>query len=448
MSAAPVVTGEAVSPRRRLPALPRVLLVLLLCCFVGRAALAVTIATVRPHAAREGDTVTYLRPARALVEHHRFDLGPGTHDPEYIRTPGYPGFLALMFSVSGESTNAVLLAQAALSTLAALALYLLAARMWSPTVGLLAAALMVLEPLQTYTTGTLVTESLDALLLVLVCAAGYAVFRPAQPRLRSLALLGLVIAAATLVRPVTYYLPVLIVVLLVVRRFRSAIPWTRFAAMTAAFLVPLVVVVGSWQVRNDERAGSWRLSGVEGKNLSYFRAAAVVADQDGISMAAARAKLLRSVPTLDLARPGPHYDGMYRQGVDTLLAHPATTLRMTVEGLVNELTSVRYKAFEYVGLPPPTGLVDAAARAGLLAVEGLAVYGFAVAIADRRHRLAHVAVAGVALYVLLASAGPEAFGARGERFRAPVMPIILLYAAFGAVELVRQHRTRRLAAAA
>jgi hypothetical protein len=37
----------------------------------------------------------------------------------------------------------------------------------------------------------------------------------------------------------------------------------------------------------------------------------------------------------------------------------------------------------------------------------------------------------VAVYVLLLSAGPEAFGGRGERFRAPIMPILVLYAAYG-----------------
>jgi hypothetical protein len=252
--------------------------------------------------------------------------------------------------------------------------------------------------------------------------------------------LGLALAAATMVRPVTYYLPGFVVVLLLVRAARGTISWSRCAPMLAALLVPLVVIVGGWQVRNYERAGSWRLSGVEGKNLMYFRAAGILAEHDGITLAAARARLgYRPIPP-NTTDPGAYYDRMYRRGLAVVLAHPVTALRVTGEGLVNELTSVRYKAFEYFGLAPATGVVAAAALALLLAFEAVAIYGFVLAVRSRREVLAHVFVAGVAIYVLVASAGPEALGARGERFRAPVVPILILYAAYGATSAAKGRR--------
>lgn len=442
---AELAASSDADPNRRTPRTGRrpemfALAAILLFCFVGRGAYVIYLAHSEPAKTIEGDTHSYVRPARAIVEDWRFNHAPGVDEPEYLRTPGYPGLLAAVFAVSDQSKTAVLLVQVVLSTVTVLMVYLLASRMWSSTVGLVAAVLTVLEPLQNYTSGTLVTECLDALLLILVCAAGFAVFRAPQPRLRSLVLLGLALAAATMVRPVTYYLPGLVVGLLVVRAARGAISWARFARLLAAFLVPLVVVVGGWQLRNYERAGSWRMSGVEGKNLLDFRAAGVVADEEGISLNAAQARLRRELPDPSTVGPGAFYDRMYHQGLDILVAHPITAARLTGEGLVNELTSVRYKAFRYFGMKPPTGVVAGAAMALQLAFYAVVVYGFVLAIRKRRALLAHVFIAAVALYVLLVSAGPEAFRARGERFRAPVMPILILYAAGGIVELVRRRR--------
>jgi hypothetical protein len=56
--------------------------------------------------------------------------------------------------------------------------------------------------------------------------------------------------------------------------------------------------------------------------------------------------------------------------------------------------------------------------------------------------MAHVFVLGIAVYVLVLSAGPEAFGGRGERFRAPIMPILILYAAY-AIHALWRARSRK-----
>jgi hypothetical protein len=78
----------------------------------------------------------------------------------------------------------------------------------------------------------------------------------------------------------------------------------------------------------------------------------------------------------------------------------------------------------------------------LVAFYAVCAYGMVVVARRRRDLLAHAFVVGVAFYVLLASAGPEAVGARGERFRAPIVPILILYAARGAWELYTQARKR------
>src|SRR5207247_2091811 len=135
---------------------------------------------------------------------------PQDQRPEFLRTPGYPAFIATVYLIFGQSHAAVLLMQVFLSTLTVLVVYLLGARMWS-SVGLLAAAMTVFEPLQWYSAGTMLSEGLDALLLMLVVATGFIMFAQERPKLRWPFLLGIAVATATMVRPVTYYLPLFVI---------------------------------------------------------------------------------------------------------------------------------------------------------------------------------------------------------------------------------------------
>src|SRR5947207_2349476 len=156
------------------------LVAILLVCVVGRGAYALYLVHSHPDVTIEGDSPTYLGPAHELLAHSRFDSASTPDQPEFLRTPGYPVFIAAVQRVFGASDTAVLLAQVALSGLTVLIVYLLAARIWSAPIGLLAALLTTLEPLQNYTSATLLTESLGALLLIALAAVGFAALREAR----------------------------------------------------------------------------------------------------------------------------------------------------------------------------------------------------------------------------------------------------------------------------
>jgi 4-amino-4-deoxy-L-arabinose transferase-like glycosyltransferase len=418
------------------------LVVILLACVVGRGAYVVHVAHHDKYDAYGGDTVSYLLPAKALVHDHRFHHNVHSPVPEFLRTPGYPAFLAGVDDALGTSVATLLLVQVLVSTATVLLVFLLGARLWSPTVGLLAAAFVALEPSQWLSAARILSECLDTLLLVVAALAGVVVFRRDRPGLGWPLLFGGALAAATMVRPVTYYLPLVVLALFAVRAVRH--PHARRATIAAAatFMVPVVVVLAGWQLRNHAEVGSWRLSGVEGKNLLQFRASGVLADARGVPVDAARADLyaqldrtLARSSARGNARIGARYDTMYRQGLHVLTTHPASTLKETVLGLGAELAGVRLTldSLSLSALTVPALLLVYLAYA-------LAIYAFVRIVQARRHLAAHLVVVVTAAYVLVASAGPEAFGGRGERFRAPIMPLLLLYAAAGAVDLVRRVR--------
>jgi 4-amino-4-deoxy-L-arabinose transferase-like glycosyltransferase len=417
-----------------------VLLAVLALCVVLRGAGALAVLLTNPHAVVQVDSASYLRPALALLNDSHFLQSRGSHQPEFVRTPGYPAFIAFVYLVFGVSHAALLLAQVVVSTLTVLVVWLLGARMWSFGVGVLAAVLTIAEPLQWFSTGTILSECLATLLLVLVAGVGFVLFSQERPRLSWCALLGLAIAVATMVRPVTYYLPIVVIVLLIYAAFRRRTGVRYALALLVAFLVPLLVIVGGWQFRNHEQVGSWRVSGIEAKNLYLFRAAGIVAHDRGLSLNAAQRVLIKRLGSSEGESQGAYYGRIYQQGLKIVVAHPLEAITGAADGLFDEITSTRSRVFAYLGMKPASDPLQYGATASLLLFYALCIYGFAQVARARRHLIAHFYVVAVAVYVLLVSAGPEAIGGRGERFRAVVMPILTLYAAKGAYELFRRVR--------
>jgi len=207
--------------------------------------------------------------------------------------------------------------------------------------------------------------------------------------------------------------------------------------------VPIVVLIGGWQLRNHERVDSWQFSGIEAKNVYHYRAAGVVARTSHIPLAEAQHELSVRLGPRGKETQGAYYGRMYRAGMHILSAHPVDTIVVTLKGLWSELFSVRVKFFEYLRSHPASGALVTLAEALLVAFYAVSAYGLVLALRRGRAASAHVFVAGIALYILVASAGPEAMAGRGERFRAPIMPILILYGAFGAHALYSSVAKRR-----
>ena len=104
-----------------------VLVVILGLCFFLRAGAVVAVLENDPHVVVQGDTPTYEQPALALLEDGDFSRSPQDQRPEFLRTPGYPAFIATVYLIFGPSHAALLLMQVLLSTVTVLVVYLLGA---------------------------------------------------------------------------------------------------------------------------------------------------------------------------------------------------------------------------------------------------------------------------------------------------------------------------------
>jgi uncharacterized protein (TIGR03086 family) len=444
----------------------RLVVVIVVVVVVFRVGVVLAVTAADPHRGDSGDKSSYVLPAEALLHDHQFDHEPGSDVAEFVRTPGYPAFLAAVYGVSGESDTAVYVVQALLSGLAVLLAIDLARRLsGSLVVGLVAGVALALDPLQTAVQGFVGTEALATVLVMTVAWCGVR-FVQSGLRPRWGLAYGGALVVATYVRPTTFYFCAVPAVLLLPRLLKALRSGDRrrvkaVVAGGAALVVPCVVLLGVWNERNHREVGSWRFSAIESVNLYWYRGAGVVSERDRLGFQEARVQVTEELsqgqvppfPYGDYAsgqlppgwedRQGEYYGEAQRRGTDLLLAEPAITLRQMADGVYSQFVQSGWVvSFSYLTGDAPPAPVQALGLAAVWTVEAAAVLGMVVALRRRGPLLlAHLMTLALIGTTIFAGAGPEA--ADGARFRIPVWPLWCAYAAIGAATLVEWWRGQR-----
>jgi 4-amino-4-deoxy-L-arabinose transferase-like glycosyltransferase len=157
------------------------------------------------------------------------------------RTPGYP----LLVAACGGRILVIRIVQAILDSSTVLAVYLIA-RVWlTPRVGLLAAAIVAVDPLLIFFSGLILSETLFVALLVW----GLAICLRARP-CAAKAFGGVLLACSVMVRPSAILLPVIAAVV--------GVGGIRGRLTNAAGVLGLtLLVLFPWAVRNEHRLGAW-----------------------------------------------------------------------------------------------------------------------------------------------------------------------------------------------
>ena len=422
------------------------------------------------------DTQSYLLPGRNLLLHGAFATN-GL--PELLRTPGYPLFLALatLAGPIAASLIQILLSVLSVALVARLSVSAVQAlpgpnagvswphrrgQLAPPQVAAQAAIgptaggatwLFAFEPLSAIYSILLLPETLF-LFLFLLSLERLTQFLRTQ-NLRTLAFAGLALAAATFVRPVTYYLPIPLALGLSFA-LRHA-PSLRFKA-PAVLLLTVLPWLALWQLRNRIETGFPGFSAVPTQNLYFYTAAEVTGRLQHQSLAEVQNQLgytsdqnfLALHPESAQWSQAQRIAFMQAEALRTLRSHPSTALRAYLAGTlrtafnpgaavllslfnapIHESVFARERdqgplsAWFWLARDHPLQTALMAAFTIFLA----ALYAFAVcgAIRSPAPRASLCLLLGVALYFLAVSGGAAGIA----RLRLPVMPVLCVLAAAG-----------------
>jgi 4-amino-4-deoxy-L-arabinose transferase-like glycosyltransferase len=353
---------------------PRLARPLIAAAVVRLALLALVLVRSGTSALNRPDTASYLEPGRNLLLHGEF-VASGL--PEISRTPGYPLFLALV-SLAGPVAAA--LAQVLLSVFSVVLVWRLARTVFHDNrIALAAAWIFAFEPLSILYSILLLSETLFLALFLLSLERVAAFLR--EQRLSILAQAGVCLAAATFVRPVSYYLPVVLAVGLFAALARvpglppqrhgpvagdpglppqrhgpvagdpglppqrhgpvAGDPGLRWKA-PAVLLLSTLPWLALWQIRNQVETGFGGFSSAQAYNLYFFSAAEVTGRVEHRSVVSVQNDFGYNDEQLFLARhpaaagwnQAQRLEFMRAETNRVLRAHPGLFLRAQLAGAV------------------------------------------------------------------------------------------------------------------
>lgn len=421
------------------------------------------------------DTNSYLEPGRNLLLHGRF-AADGV--PDLLRTPGYSIFLA---TTSLAGLPAAAMANLILSVFSVLLVWRLGRAVSDDDrVALGAAWIFAFEPISVLFSFVLLSETLFMALLLLSLERLAMFLR--ERHLGVLAAAGLWLAAATFVRPVTYYMPFALALGLFLAL--AHVPGLRWKA-PAVMLISVLPWLAAWQIRNWVETGYVGFSSVREINLYFFDAAEVIAHVEHRKSTDVRTELgylqfsndsgqdylfqtyLALHPEQAGWNQGQQLAFMHAEAVRVIQEHEGVYLRLCLTHLFMTVFEPGAAFFDVLLFPGDprhvAGLIlkEGLARGPILlartypwvaaektafAVVMLGLYLFAVrgvflaaqGFLGGMQNVCLRLLLGTALYFLAVSGAAGGQGA-SSRYRVPIMPTVCILAAAGI------RRTKRIA---
>jgi 4-amino-4-deoxy-L-arabinose transferase-like glycosyltransferase len=391
----------------------------------------------------DADTWSYHWPARALLEHGEFAPSPEKLGvAETSRTPGYPAFLALVYTVFGESAAAVSLVQILVGVVTVALTFAIGRRLAGPEAGLAGALVFALDPVSLTFHEILMTEALFVFLVTAAAVAGLRALSTSGAA--AAAAVGFWIALATLVRPASYFLA--LPVALVLAGLLSRAPSARRLAVAAAVLAPVILLVGGWQLRNYARTSHADFSTILDDVALRSRAAMIVAWQEDVTLRDAGRQLEAAIPATDDVGEREHRKRDVAWGV--IRAHPFLFLSTSVVRAVRMMCGPGEPRLVWLlGHPTPVSPGIDLQRVALRDYARKWLWPPRWPFALFLYAAIYLAILDVsvvaALWTRTRELGREdlflwtivgyffAVGMTSSRFRVPIMPLLAVYAAQG-----------------
>jgi len=242
------------------------------------------------------DSPLYHQLASTLLDHHRF-ASSATANPDALRTPAYPLFVAGIYALWGKVPWAVFVVQILLDCLSCYLIFLTLRRLLSQRIAHIAAFFYAIDPFLILYASTFLTETLFLFVLaVALYAYGSILFHGQSTNmLWRYGLLGLTIGAATLVRPIALYIPIILVAFTLATHRKKLV---SALANSAILVIAFAVIVSPWMIRNYVTFGRASLSCIDSWTLLPWNVGVVEAPKRHQDLETTQSELLAEADSL------------------------------------------------------------------------------------------------------------------------------------------------------
>lgn len=195
------------------------------------------------------DAIRYHVMAIELIEQGAFG------EFSQARTPIYPIFISAIYSVFGQHPWVVLLFQIFISIGSILLVYKIARLWFNEKIALLAAGLMAIDPYGILYTQNLLTETIFVFLLLLGIYCALKLYH--EQKLTLGVLSGIILALATLTRPISFYFPLILLFIFILA---PQLKLRKRIGLISLFGLLYLGGIGVWCLHNYQQYGHFKIS--------------------------------------------------------------------------------------------------------------------------------------------------------------------------------------------
>lgn len=190
------------------------------------------------------DPLTYHQLAINIINNHSFAYQYEL-PPVSLRTPGYPVFIAFFYFIFGYSPIVILIIQIIFDSFTSILIYLMAKNLFNNKTALIASYLYSIEP---HASIYSISMYSDTIFVFFISLFGYHIIKYfLELRTKNLVFLSIFLGIATLIKPSSVYIPVIIMIFIIIY-FRKNLK--KILINGSLFVSLFILTLSPWLVRN------------------------------------------------------------------------------------------------------------------------------------------------------------------------------------------------------
>lgn len=417
------------------------------------------------------DSYQYIESAKTIIQFGTFSHSLEQPEiPELIRTPGYPIFIAAIFSIFGQNVKILILFQIILSIFSILIFYKILIELFhSQRIALFGSLIFFCDPISYSLNYYVLTETLFQFLIISFIYFGNRLIKN-EKSFSNFILLGLILATAILVRPIAQFIFVSMLIGLSIYLFILKYHFSKVLKHLLTFSIPIIICVGGWMVRNNHVSERFVLSNMSAINVFHFKAPGVLSVEHEIPLEKAQQQIIGNINMWDYVGKHPSSEKINdwsEKSISIIGQNPLSFIKIMGIGITNTLfgpgdgqfySLLGYKNIrngplgDILRLPrsqygnkwlfdnPSLFVLFIWAVGYLLFLYiGLAISIFRVHILDE-NKLSFLFIGLLLLYFILFSGGLET----NYRFRAPMIPMLIIFSLPGLLVIYKSVQNKIL----